>query len=367
MKNTFIVLTHTDADGHLAGYIATTYTTKDPFTEAKVFYYNYNGIPSDILELSDAEIKDSTLYITDLSICEEIKNLIKHFINKDCDKIIHIDHHTTSLSWIESEESKQFIKECEPKYRPFFDAKASAAYLVWVWSFLHSKPEVLKKFDEAGYDHVTDKWDFSDDRCFFKFNIYATEAEYEKADEYRVPDVVRYVSDNDIWEHKFPQSKQFATYYTALPKTSRGAFSSVWSEALNNPRKIMTFCMEGQKIAEIEENRSAMLREMIGYTYTFRGIDFFVMNECMGNSTIFGEEYDKHQAVCKWSYDGKEFTYTMYADTSKSDIDLSKIAEEYGGGGHKGAARFHTTEFLFGDIQKPKKKGFFSRLFSKKK
>ena len=80
MKNTFIVLTHTDADGHLAGYIATTYTTKDPFTEAKVFYYNYNGIPSDILELSDEEIKDSTFYITDLSICEEIKNLIKHFV-----------------------------------------------------------------------------------------------------------------------------------------------------------------------------------------------------------------------------------------------------------------------------------------------
>ena len=129
----------------------------------------------------------------------------------------------------------------------------------------------------------------------------------------------------------------------------------------------MTFCMEGQKVAEIEENRSTMLRERIGYTYTFRGIDFFVMNECMGNSQIFGEEYDKHQAVCKWSYNGKEFTYTMYADTSKSDIDLSKIAEEYGGGGHKGAAGFHTTEFLFGDIQKPKKKGFFSRLFSKKK
>lgn len=365
MKNTFIVLTHTDADGHLAGHIATTYTTKDPFTEAKVFYYNYNGLPE--MNLTDDEIKDSTVYITDLSICEELKSLIKDLITKGCESIIHIDHHTTSLSWIESEESKEFIKDCDNHYRPFFDTKVSAAYLVWVWSFLRSKKDVLEKFDAAGYENTTKMWDFSDDRCFFKFNIYETEEEYEKADEYRVPDVIRFVSDNDIWEHKFPQSKQFATYYSTLSKGIRGVFANVWQEAINNPRKIVGFCMEGLKIMEIEDNRAEMLRERIGYTYQFKGIDFYVINECIGNSQIFGDEYNNHQAVCKWSYDGKEFTYTMYADTSKSDIDLSKIAEEYGGGGHKGAAGFHTPEFLFGDIKKPKKKGFFSRLFSKKK
>ena len=53
MKNTFIVLTHVDADGHLSGHIAANYTTKDPFTEPLVFYYNYHGIPEEIYELTD--------------------------------------------------------------------------------------------------------------------------------------------------------------------------------------------------------------------------------------------------------------------------------------------------------------------------
>lgn len=367
MKNTFIVLTHVDADGHLSGHIAANYTTKDPFTEPLVFYYNYHGMPNEIYELADDVLKDCTVYITDLSICEEIKELINFFIKKECDQIVHIDHHTTSMSWISGEESNDFISKCNGKYLPLFDSKVSAAFLCWVWSFARSREKFMNKLNEVGYSNLKDLWDFSDDRCFFKFNIFETEEEYEHSDEFRVPDVVRYVSDNDIWEHLFHQSKQFASYYANAQKNQRGVHSSIWYDGFNNPRKLREFCAEGQRIVDIETNRSAQLRERIGYEYNFRGIDFYVMNESLGNSTIFGEEYEKHQAVCKYAFNGTDFVYSMYCDTSKTDIDLSKIAEEFGGGGHKGAAGFHTTEFLFGDIKPKKKEGFFKRLFKKKK
>lgn len=368
MKNTFIILTHTDADGHLSGHIVANYTTKDPFTQPLVFYYSYHGISKELYDLEDDVIKDATVYITDLSICEEIKELIKFLVKKECDKIIHIDHHTTSLSWIETKEAKEFIDDCDGHYTPFMDSKVSAAFLCWVWTYVLSTNCVQEKIDEVGYDHIPDIWDFSDDRCFFKFNIYATEEEYEKADEYRVPDIVRYVSDNDIWEHKFRQSKQFATYYAMADKGSKGVLSFIWFDAFNSRKSLSDMCLEGERIMTIENNRSQQLRESIGYQYTFRGIDFYVMNEALGNSTIFGEEYDNHQAVCKWSYNGTDFVYSIYADIKKNpDIDLSKIAEEYGGGGHKGAAGFHTTEFLFGDIKPKKKESWFRRLFKKKK
>ena len=365
MKNTFIIITHTDADGHLSGHIASNYTTRDPFTDPLVFYYNFNGWPVGLKELSSETIKGSTVYVTDLSISEELKEMIVYLIENGAKSVIHIDHHTTTMDWSHTPDAKSFIQTygC---YTPFFDNKVSAAYLCWVWSFARSKPEVLEKMSELGPD-VGELWDFSDDRCFFKFNIYETEEEYENADEYRVPDIVRYVSDNDIWEHKFSQSKQFATFYTSLEKSMRNIESRIWVDCFNNPRKLMEYCTEGQRIFNIEENRSAVLRERIGYEYKFRDIDFYVMNECMGNSLIFGEEYNNHQAVCKWSYNGSVFTYTMYADTTKTDIDLSKIAEEYGGGGHKGAAGFNSTEFLFGTITTPKKESWFKRLFKKKK
>ena len=57
MKNTFIILTHTDADGHLSGHIVANYTTKDPFTQPLVFYYSYHGISQELYDLEDDVLK----------------------------------------------------------------------------------------------------------------------------------------------------------------------------------------------------------------------------------------------------------------------------------------------------------------------
>ena len=58
MKNTFIILTHTDADGHLSGHIVANYTTKDPFIQPLVFYYSYHGISQELYDLGDDVIKE---------------------------------------------------------------------------------------------------------------------------------------------------------------------------------------------------------------------------------------------------------------------------------------------------------------------
>jgi len=49
-----------------------------------------------------------------------------------------------------------------------------------------------------------------------------------------------------------------------------------------------------------------------------------------------------------WVFDGKKYSYSIFS--SNPNIDCSKIAESYGGGGHKGAAGFSSDELLFRNL-----------------
>lgn len=88
----FVIWTHTDADGYLSGYIADNYIKDNPFVKSDIFYYNYNGICKEWNDISDEELKEATIVICDLSICDDIREIIKRCVTCGAEKIIHIDH-----------------------------------------------------------------------------------------------------------------------------------------------------------------------------------------------------------------------------------------------------------------------------------
>ena len=49
-----------------------------------------------------------------------------------------------------------------------------------------------------------------------------------------------------------------------------------------------------------------------------------------------------------WAYDGTNYQYSIYSQDSS--VECNKIAEQYGGGGHKGAAGFKMAEMPFKKI-----------------
>ena len=46
-----------------------------------------------------------------------------------------------------------------------------------------------------------------------------------------------------------------------------------------------------------------------------------------------------------WVFNGTKYSYSIFS--SNLNVDCSKIAEKYSGGGHKGAAGFSSDELLF--------------------
>lgn len=78
----------------------------------------------------------------------------------------------------------------------------------------------------------------------------------------------------------------------------------------------------------------------------FEGYRAIVINKANTNSQIFDSaDKDSFDIMMTCSYNGKIWTYSIY--TEKENIDVSKIAEKYGGGGHKKASAFRTERFLF--------------------
>ena len=71
----------------------------------------------------------------------------------------------------------------------------------------------------------------------------------------------------------------------------------------------------------------------------------------VANSLVFGEQLTNGSKVFGivyyYSYMNKNWLYSIYsADPS---FDCSKVAEHFGGGGHKGAAGFSSDELLIKD------------------
>ena len=56
---------------------------------------------------------------------------------------------------------------------------------------------------------------------------------------------------------------------------------------------------------------------------------------------------DDYDILIGFSYDGEKWTYSLRSEKA----DCSELASKYGGGGHKGAAGFNSTDFGLNKIK----------------
>lgn len=102
---------------------------------------------------------------------------------------------------------------------------------------------------------------------------------------------------------------------------------------------------EGKIIRQYIDNDNQRYLKKAFYR-DFEGYRAIVINKANTNSQIFDSaDKDSYDIMLTCSYNGKIWTYSIYTD--KENIDVSKIAQKYNGGGHKKAAGFRTEKFIF--------------------
>jgi hypothetical protein len=147
------------------------------------------------------------------------------------------------------------------------------------------------------------------------------------------PDLLRYVEDQDLWAWKLPASEEVNAALASYPRDFE-----VWEELAARP--IAELAAEGEPIlranrVEIERALQGAHRVAIG-TRRAEAVNTGQHRSRIGHELAQRALYKLPWGVV-YRVSGQRVDVTLY---SIGDLDVAKIAQGYGGGGHANAAGF---------------------------
>lgn len=149
-----------------------------------------------------------------------------------------------------------------------------------------------------------------------------------------VPSMVKYVEDRDLWRFQYPQTKAVNAWMFSLTYDF-----GTWNQAEDSIYfRTSSVAMAGQAILDkqdkdvLELSNNKFYGNIGGYRVPIVNVPYTLASD-MGHLLCKEEPF---AATC--FYDGTGFSYSLRS--SEDGVDVSEIAKQYGGGGHKHAAGF---------------------------
>lgn len=234
--------------------------------------------------LPPEELKNKEIYILDYSFSLPILQALE----KDNKSVVVIDHHQSAKETITS-----FPQN-------IFDQNHSGAVLTW--KYFHPDAEI--------------------------------------------PSLLLYVEDHDLWRFALPENREFNTSLHTYPQEF-----TVWDKLISDLKAenfLINFIAKGALLGKFEDK---LVTEIFSYRekVIFEGFETYALNTDRIYRSILGN----HLAELNQS-EGREPLGIVYYHSnggvnislrSLGDFDVAKIAEKYGGGGHKNAAGIKVETF----------------------
>lgn len=226
-----------------------------------------------------ADMLDRDIYILDFSFKRGTCLSLNHYASK----LVILDHHKTAQAELEGLEFAQF------------DMNRSGAMMTWDY------------FAAQNWDKVNS-----------------------------VPWVVSYVQDRDLWRHALPRSREVNAYIATLPHTFE-----TWDELEDNGVVQAISAGVGalayvQMLVRRAEARGANVLQFGAHRVP-------VINVTAAVSDVVGALAELQPFAAGWwqNVDGT-FSVSLRSNGAKQGVgaDVSEIAKQYGGGGHRNAAGF---------------------------
>jgi oligoribonuclease NrnB/cAMP/cGMP phosphodiesterase (DHH superfamily) len=159
--------------------------------------------------------------------------------------------------------------------------------------------------------------------------------EFFCADE-AVPDLLLYVEDQDLWNWKLPRSREVNAAIGSYPMR----FES-WTELAGRP--IEELAEEGAPIVRANE---AEVRRVLHHSHPCRigerrvqAVNSSYVRAAIGHALAEEAAFELQWGLV-YRLRGDMVLITLY---SIGDLDVSAVAAEYGGGGHRNAAGFNVS------------------------
>jgi uncharacterized protein len=154
-----------------------------------------------------------------------------------------------------------------------------------------------------------------------------------------LPTSVMLLGRYDVWDHKDPRVLPFQ-YGMRLEDVEVEDYS-YWHSLFYEDRHLGDIIERGVTVFKYQTQQDTGYAKGFCFEALFEGLRAICCNKGAVNSTMFKSVYDplKHDIMIAFvlTPSGK-WKYQLFSD--KDNVDCAKLAEKYGGGGHKGAAGF---------------------------
>lgn len=287
------VFYHSDNDGKCAGYWVKALNELEDEYEDEYIKINYGiDFPFDKIR------KDEIVYIVDYSILpKEMDKLLEITSN-----VVWIDHHKSAI-----ERYKNYDKKIAGlRYDGIAGCMLTYCYLGYMAN------------------------------CEETFSTTMTRA---------APFFTRLIADYDVWTFEYGNTTK--KFQKGLSLYEHEPQSQIW-DSLNSIDVISKIVSKGETIINYRKNMMAEYCKNEGFEAEFEGYNCFAINMAMINSDDFViDNVDDYDILIGFSFDGERWTYSLRSE----NVDCSELAVKYGGGGHKGAAGFSSTDFVLNKIK----------------
>lgn len=285
-----ICLYHTDNDGMCAGNWVNQLAPRDRFPDA---FIPMDYSPEFTIPWNDIHA-DEYVYIVDFSIePSQMSKLLQITLN-----VIWIDHHKTAIDK---------YKDFNINIKGIRNTNHSGCMLTWWYLQISNNGQQ-------------------------NFNDYQLR---------NAPEVTKLIDDWDMWRFKYKETRAFNEGFISYIHEPQ---SKIWKDLDINKNKIIDIVSEGNIIINYRNNLMKNLILEYGFESRIDGYSAFCFNQ--GNISSFDFEsidMDKYDLVIGFIFNGNEYQYSL---RTTKNIDVSKIATKYGGGGHPKAAGFHHKDLI---------------------
>lgn len=240
------------------------------------------------------------------------------------------------------------------------EEEIKAAEKVWLVDFTSDKMDELLKacgpkliwidHHKTAMEKLPDMWNSSSIpgiRSLEKAACVLT-WEFTHPEDISSPVAVAYIGDKDTWRFEYPETRAFTAGFNLMVKTPD---DTVWDQLLGSEYKdtVNNMIAIGELLLESQKYKLQKAFD--------RGVDCIFHNwkarlvNTTGNISELGEfiykrpEYD---IAIMWQAVENMVVFSLRSDSGNPDSpDCAKIAQQYGGGGHKNAAGFQKTNMDF--------------------
>lgn len=147
------------------------------------------------------------------------------------------------------------------------------------------------------------------------------------------PKFINYIEDRDLWKWELPYSKEFAAAFDMVPfefeEFEKFEDDSVFDDAVKRGSYILAYSKT--VIKKVCDKASAR---------SYKGKDVLVVNSSHWMSEIGSRLSPDCDFAMIWYFDHEKKDIKVSLRSFHENTDVSEIAKDFGGGGHKKAAGF---------------------------